>query len=72
MVSLGRGICVLPEWMADNYMKNLELNKYTIGEKGIRKKLFVALRKQDINISYIKKFILVGEQTANKTFERAN
>ncbi len=72
MVSLGRGICVVPEWMADNYMEKTKLNKYTIGEKGIQKKLFLALRKQDRNISYIKKFIMIGEQTANKTFEGKN
>jgi LysR family transcriptional regulator for metE and metH len=66
MVSLGRGICVLPEWVASKYMDKIKLCKFKIGRQGIYKKLFVALRKQDRNISYIEEFIAVGKQSANK------
>lgn len=71
MVSLGRGICVLPEWMADSVMKKMSLNKLIIGTGGLHKKLFLALRKQDRNISYIKQFIVTGKKTANKYIQRA-
>ena len=68
MVALGRGICVLPEWIANSDKSPIQLNQYRLGTKGIRKKLFVALRNQDKDIAYIKQFITVGKQTADKTF----
>lgn len=69
MVTLGRGICVLPEWMADNYMEYMPLNKLAIGTKGIHKKLFIALRKQDNDITYVQQFIAVAKKTANKKLQ---
>lgn len=70
MVALGRGICVLPEWMAEMHMKEMALNKLTIGTKGIHKKLFIALRKQDNDITYVQQFIAVAKKKANKKLQR--
>ncbi len=37
-----------------------------IGQGGMHKKLFLAMRENDKSIGYIEKFIAVGKQTANK------
>jgi len=70
MVDLGRGACVLPEWLADNYRQGMTLQKIRLGEQGIRKKLFVALRGQDREIAYMQQFIAIGRETAGKRFGR--
>lgn len=62
MTALGRGICALPEWLADSYTHKLNLKKIPIGSSGIHKKLFVALRADETNIPYIKKFISIAKQ----------
>ena len=68
LVSFNRGICVLPEWLADNYAKKAGLTKLSLGKKGIQKKLFVALNPKDAEIPYIKEFIEVSKKVANQLF----
>lgn len=68
MVALGRGVCVLPEWLADTYVDQLNIKKIPIGDKGLKKTLFVALRKQDREIAYMKQFMDVGKEMAALLF----
>lgn len=70
MVDLGRGICVLPEWLADNYRRNMALKKIRLGEDGIQKKLFAALRERDKDIAYMQQFIAIGRETACERFSK--
>lgn len=65
MVTLGRGVCVLPEWLAKKYIEETAVKKLHIGSKGIYKKLFIALRIKDERVPYIQKFITVGKKEAN-------
>lgn len=67
MTALKRGVCVLPEWLADIKSKDLQLRKIRIGKKGLYQKLFLAMREPDKAISYIKKFIAVGQNTARNS-----
>ena len=64
MVVLARGVCVLPEWLADHYCQKFALKKKRLGRKGIHKKLFIALRMSDREVPYIKKFIAIGKTAA--------
>ncbi|MBL4711461.1 MAG: LysR family transcriptional regulator [Gammaproteobacteria bacterium] len=68
LVSLQRGVCALPEWLADDYSKSMQLKKLRIGKTGIHKELLIALRTSDQKIPYIKKFISIGGETANESF----
>lgn len=65
MTALERGVCVLPEWLADLKLKSHNLKKIRIGEIGLNQKLYLALRDSDRNIPYIRKFIAVGQNTDN-------
>ncbi len=68
LVALQRGVCVLPEWLADNYCKTMSLKKIRIGRTGLHKELLIALRKSDLKIPYIERFIEFGRKTASKSF----
>jgi LysR family transcriptional regulator for metE and metH len=67
MTALNRGVCVLPEWLADLKNKDLNLKKIRIGEQGLFQKLYLALREADKTIPYIRQFIAVGRNVANSS-----
>lgn len=64
MTALQRGVCVLPEWLADIKNKEFGFRKIRIGRKGLYQKLYLAMRKPDKTISYIRQFIAIGQKTA--------
>lgn len=64
MTALQRGVCVLPEWLADLKGKHLPLNKIRIGANGLEQKLYLALRETDKAVPFIRKFIAVGRESA--------
>ena len=68
MVVLKRGVCVLPQWLAENYCNNMKLKAIGIGKQGMHKQLFLALRVHDREIQYIKAFIEIGRQAASLSF----
>ncbi|MDP1558760.1 MAG: LysR family transcriptional regulator [Nitrosomonas sp.] len=72
MTALKRGVCVLPEWLADNKINGLRLKKIRIGKNGLHRKLFLAMRATDKTIAYIKKFVAVGKKTASSSFLQKN
>ncbi|MBS0586552.1 MAG: LysR family transcriptional regulator [Proteobacteria bacterium] len=57
MTALNRGVCVLPEWLADIKNKDLNLKKIQIGDQGLFQKLYLAMREADKEVTYIQKFI---------------
>ncbi|SDW33027.1 LysR family transcriptional regulator [Nitrosomonas oligotropha] len=64
MTALNRGVCVLPEWLADIKNKDLQLKKIQIGDQGLFQKLYLAMREADNTVSYIRQFIGVGQKAA--------
>lgn len=62
MVGLDRGVTVLPRWLAEEYCQKLPVSTVRLGKAGIMKTLFAAIRQNDINISYIQRFISLGKQ----------
>jgi LysR family transcriptional regulator for metE and metH len=69
MVAYNRGICVLPEWLANNAMKKLPVKQIKIGKTGMQKKLYVALREQDKDVPYLQQFISIGKEMAEETLK---
>ncbi len=67
MTALQRGVCVLPEWLADIKNEDLKFSKIRIGKKGLYQKLYLAMREPDKTIPYIQKFIAVGQKTAQNS-----
>ena len=67
MTALQRGVCVLPEWLADIKNKELRFKKIRIGKKGLYQKLFLAMREPDKTIPYIRQFTAIGQKTAESS-----
>jgi LysR family transcriptional regulator for metE and metH len=67
MTALGRGVCVLPEWLADEFIKKNPLKKIRISTNGLSQKLFAILRQQDKEIFYIQRFIDISKKMADST-----
>lgn len=67
MTALNRGVCVLPEWLADIKNKDLNLKKIQIGDQGLFQKLYLAMREMDKAIPYIREFITVGRKTVENS-----
>ncbi|MBA5248420.1 MAG: LysR family transcriptional regulator [Gammaproteobacteria bacterium] len=63
MTALGRGVCVLPEWLADEFIKKMSVKKIQIGKQKLDQKLFAVGRQQDKEINYIQCFIDIGKAT---------
>ncbi len=65
MVSLNRGITVLPDWLADNYRRQLPVSILR-PSTGITKTLFAATRQQDVAIPYIHRFVELARAHDNR------
>ncbi|CAB5495071.1 Transcriptional activator MetR [Bathymodiolus thermophilus thioautotrophic gill symbiont] len=64
MTALERGVCVLPEWLADEFIETMSLQKIYI-KHGLEQKLFAILRQQDKGISYVQHFISISKEIVN-------
>jgi len=62
MVAHKRGVCVLPEWLADSYAQQYEVSKLRLGERGLFKTLYASVKKQDKSLNYLNRFIELGQQ----------
>ncbi|MBE0439151.1 MAG: LysR family transcriptional regulator [Gammaproteobacteria bacterium] len=62
MVSLNRGLTVLPNWLADEYCSTLPVASVQLGKQGLSKTLFAAMRQTDVTIDYIKTFVAMAKQ----------
>lgn len=62
MVGLDRGVTVLPSWLADKYCQQLSVTTVRLGQQGLIKTLFSAMRETDIDIQYMKMFVYLGKQ----------
>lgn len=61
MVSAGRGICTLPDWIVRKHRRELGLTGVRMGKKGIQKRLLAAVRKEDFGIGYIQDFFTISK-----------
>ena len=69
MTELGRGVCVLPRWLAEARCRGQQLAVLSLGEEGMHRKLYIAMREQDQAIAYIRHFIAVARETAGSSFQ---
>lgn len=57
MVAHGRGVAVLPEWLAKSYEKEFSMSICRLGDKGIFNTLYACIKKQDEAVPYLNEFI---------------
>jgi len=61
MVVHGRGVAVLPEWLAKHYEKEFAVRCCHLGDKGIIKTLYAGIKKQDKAVPYLNEFIRLAK-----------
>lgn len=64
MVSAGRGVCSLPDWIVDKHKRDLGLAGVRLGKKGISKRLHAAVRNGDQGIGYMRDFFSVSRSAS--------
>jgi len=68
MVSLNRGMTVLPNWLAEELSQSLAVSVVRLGKSGLHKTLSAAVRTQDLDINYMQTFIDLGKQHVSPTY----
>lgn len=61
MVEHGRGVAVLPEWLAKSYEKEFAIKICHLGDNGIYKTLYASVKKQDKEVPYLNDFIRLAQ-----------
>lgn len=64
MVSLARGVTILPDWLARQYVDLLPVSTLRLGRKGVMKTLYAAMREGEESVPYMQAFIELGQQKA--------
>ena len=65
MTMLDHGVCILPKWLANEFIKKMPVKTIQIGVEGLNQKLFAILRKQDKKINYIQRFVKISKKVVN-------
>ena len=62
MVASGRGVAALPRWLVEEYADTMAVVPVKLGRHGIAKQIFLGAREADINIDYLKAFVVQARQ----------
>lgn len=62
MVLLGRGLTVLPDWLATELSRQNRLTWLRLGDVGLHKTLFAAIRENEVEIPYMQAFVELAKQ----------
>ena len=57
MVESGRGVAALPRWLVEEYAIKLDIFPVQLGKRGIKKQIFLGVRKTDAELSYLSAFL---------------
>jgi LysR family transcriptional regulator for metE and metH len=57
MVASNRGVAALPRWLVEEYATAMNIVPVRLGKKGVAKQIHVGIRKEDIDVPYMKGFI---------------
>lgn len=69
LVASGRGLCVLPNWAANEYTAHNYVVARSLGEKGIHSTLYAAVREDSLENSFMKDFLFLAKDLPFSTLE---
>ncbi len=58
LVAAGRGVSTFPDWLIAKYATDFSVTGVRLGKGGIQKKLYVVARQQDLEVPYLKDFMV--------------
>ena len=57
LVAANRGVCTLPDWLAERYGDQQPIVDRRLGEEGVHKTLYLVYRQADANMDYLADFV---------------
>lgn len=57
MVESGRGVTALPGWLVKEYARRLAIKSIRLGQRGIKKQIFLGIRQGDADLEHVKAFM---------------
>lgn len=67
LVASGRGVCGLPSWAAQEYVSRGWIKTLPLGEKGIWRTLYAAIREEDADTAYVQDFLETARTSSEAT-----
>jgi LysR family transcriptional regulator for metE and metH len=64
MVASNRGVAAMPRWLVDEYAGKIDVLPIRLGQGGLMKKIYLGVRKRDVEIAYIKAFFVLARTLA--------
>jgi LysR family transcriptional regulator for metE and metH len=64
MVASNRGVAAMPRWLVDEYAGKIDVLPIRLGQGGLMKKIYLGVRKRDVEIAYIKAFFALARTLA--------
>lgn len=60
LVAANRGVCTLPDWLAERYRDSHPIATRRLGQEGVHKTLYLVYRQADAGIDYLADFVGYG------------
>lgn len=67
LVASGRGVCGLPSWAAQEYVSRGWVKTLPLGENGIWRTLYAAVREEDLETAFVKDFLDTARTSSEAT-----
>ena len=61
LVAANRGVCTLPDWLAERYRDSHPITTRRLGDAGVHKTLYLVYRQDDASIDYLADFVGYGQ-----------
>lgn len=69
LVASGRGVTSLPNWALDEYLQHKLVASVRLGEAGIWRTLYIAVRREDADKAYVQAFYQLAQKTSFATLK---
>ncbi|MFC3852639.1 LysR family transcriptional regulator [Salinispirillum marinum] len=60
LVAARRGVCTLPDWLAERYQAQYPIQHLRLGDAGVFKTLYLVYREADSGLAYLADFVRAG------------
>jgi LysR family transcriptional regulator for metE and metH len=67
LAASGRGVCALPSWAAQEYVSRGWVKTLKLGEKGVWRTLYAAVRAEDMEIAFVNDFLETARRRSEVT-----
>lgn len=70
LAASGRGVCALPSWAAREYLERGWIKTLPLGENGIWRTLYAAVREEENDLAFVQDFLTTARETSAATLDK--